>query len=278
MKLSNSKNKLAVITGGSSGLGYAIAKELAKKGFDLLLVARNKQQLKDARLKLITEMGVKVDTVSVDVSNEEDVRCLHEMVRDLAPCADIIINSAGIVSAGYLEDTPLTEWDRLYNVNVRGLVSVLQTLLPDMVRQSVIDSKQRHIVNIASAAAYTCTPGMSAYGFTKAGVLALSESLAHEVAPSKIGVTTVCPEFVNTPIGNKVALFGRINNPRSKRKIEKMFELSTITTEQLAEKVIAAIEAGKLVVPAGKQAILAYRLKRFMPVRFFKLIQKTMRF
>ena len=278
MKLSNSKGKLAVITGGSSGLGYAIAHKLALQGFNLLLVARNEQQLNEAAEQLVADTGVKVQTTSVDVSKEEEVISLYETVRDLAHSADLIINSAGIVSAGFLEDTPLTEWDRLYSINVRGLVSVLQTLLPDMIKQSSEDGKQRHIVNIASAAAYTCTAGMSAYGFTKAGVVALGESLAHEVASSKIGVTTVCPEFVNTPIGNKVTLFGRMENPHSRRIIEKMFKRSTITTEQLADKVLEAIESNTLLVPAGKQATFAYRFKRFMPVRFFKLIQKFMKF
>lgn len=278
MKLSNSKGKLAVITGGSSGLGYAIAHKLALQGFDLLLVARNEQQLKEAAGQLVTDTGVKVQTTSVDISKEEEVISLYETVRNLAHSADIIINSAGIVSAGFLEDTPLTEWDKLYNINVRGLVSVLQTLLPDMIKQNAEDGQERHIVNIASAAAYTCTAGMCAYGFTKAGVVALGESLAHEVASSKIGVTTVCPEFVNTPIGNKVTLFGRMENPRSRRRIEKMFERSTITTEQLAEKVISAIESNTLLAPAGKQATLAYRFKRFMPVRFFNMIHNTMKF
>lgn len=278
MKLSSAKGKLAVITGGSSGLGYAIAKELASQGFDLLLVARNEAQLKEASSKLIADSDVKVHTTSVDVSKEEDVLSLKETVRSLAPCADIIVNSAGIVSGGFLEDTPLAEWDRLYNVNVRGLVSVLKSLLPDMIKQGDIDGKERHIVNIASAAAYTATGGMSAYGSTKAGVLALSESLAHEVAPSHIGVTTVCPEFVKTPIGSKIMLFGRMDNARSKRIIEKMFDRSTITTEELAVKVLKAITSGKLVVPAGKQATIAYHFKRVMPVRFFKMIDKALRF
>lgn len=275
MNLKDVKGKLAVVTGGSSGIGYAIAEALAVKGFDLLLVARSKEQLLEASSQINDKYDVVVQTVSVDVSKEDEVANLRNVVRGIATCADLVVNSAGIVSVGYLEDVPLEEWDRLFSVNVRGLVSVLQSLVPDMIRQNSLDGERRHIVNIASAAAYSGVSGMSAYSATKAGVLALSESLAHELSSSEIGVTTVCPETVKTPISGKTMLFGRLDNEQSRRKIDKMFVKSTITAEELAQKTLSAISQNKLVVPAGKQALAAYHFKRLMPSTFFGFIGKS---
>ena len=269
------KNKLAVITGGSSGIGLSIAKELAKQGFSLLLVARNQQKLYEASAQISAKFGAQVFTASIDVTNTEQVKSLADRVKEIAPCADLIVNSAGIVSGGYLLDTPLEEWDRLYQFNVRGLVCVLQSLIPDMQKQFYQDGERRHIVNLASAAGYMNTLGMAPYGSTKAGVISLSESLAHELINENIGVTAVCPEFVKTPIGEKVTLFGRMDNPKVHKRIQKGFEKSTITAEQLAVNTLKAIAKNKLFVPMGKQAGFLYHLKRLLPQFAFNLINKN---
>lgn len=278
MKVHNVKGRLALVTGGSSGIGYAIAEALAKQGFNLLLVARNKNKLQTAATELAKQYKVNTHIASIDVTNVEAVNQLASLVRNIAPCADLVVNSAGIVSGGFLIDTPLEEWDRLYQFNVRGLVSVLQNLLPDMEKQYQLDGQERHIVNIASAAAYLCPNGMAAYSSTKAGVISLSEVLAHELSSQKIGVTVVCPEFVKTPIGEKVQLFGRFDTPRAHKVIKKMFEKSTITPEQLAVKTLKAIEKNKTLIAAGKQATFAYHFKRLMPDRFFNLIESKFAF
>jgi 3-oxoacyl-[acyl-carrier protein] reductase len=277
------KNKLAVVTGGSSGIGLAIAKVLAEQGFTLLLVARNQQKLDDAAEQISTQSSSQcssqnsttVYTASIDVTDIEQVKSLAGKVKEISPCADLIVNSAGIVSGGYLVDTPLEEWDRLYQFNVRGLVSVLQTLIPDMQQQFYQDGEQRHVVNLASAAAYMNTLGMSAYGSTKAGVISFSESLAHELKSENIGVTAVCPEFVKTPIGEKVTLFGRMDHPKAHRQIKKGFENSSITAEQLAEKMLQAVAKNKLLIPMGKQASFLYHFKRLLPRAGFNMIFKS---
>ncbi len=269
------KNKLAVVTGGSSGIGLAIATELAKQGFSLLLVARNQQKLDDAAKQITVQYSTPVHTASVDVTDIEQVKSLADKVKKIGPCADLIVNSAGIVSGGFLLDTPLEEWDRLYQFNVRGLVSVLQSLLPDMQKQFYQDGQQRHIINLASAAGYMNTRGMAPYGSTKAGVISLSESLAHELAEENIGITAVCPEFVKTPIGEKVTLFGRMDHPDIHKIIQKNFEKSTVTVEQLAVKTLQAIAKNKLLVPMGKQAGFLYHLKRLLPKYAFNLINKS---
>ncbi|MDT0596480.1 SDR family NAD(P)-dependent oxidoreductase [Glaciecola petra] len=274
MKTRNVDQKLAVITGGSSGLGLAIGEALANEGFDLLLIARDELKLTSVKRELTEKYKVKIHIASIDVTNPKQVSLLRDIVLNIAPSADLVVNSAGIVSAGLLVETPLEEWDRLYAFNVKGVVSVLQTLLPDMLIQSENDGVSRHIVNIASASSVLNLAGMAAYSATKAGVITISETLAHELHSKNIGVTAVCPEFVKTPIGSSLKLFGRMDSPRSRKQVQKMFEKSTITPAELAQRTLDAVSKNSIVIMAGRQASLANVLKRIAPNLFFKLIHK----
>lgn len=257
--------KLAVITGGSSGIGYAIAQELVLRGARALLVARDVNKLEQACLRLNQIRPGSTSFVQADVSLSEDIARIAEQARALSGAADLLINSAGIVSAGLLFETPIAEWDRLHNLNVRGLVQVLQALVPDMIAQAKTDKQARHIINIASAAGYSGSPGMSAYGATKAAVIALSESLRAELAADKIGVTAICPGFVITPIAETVQLFGSMDNPKTRRTIEKMFAAGNLYPEQVARVAVQAIQDNKFLVSVGREAVGAHWLKRLSP-------------
>lgn len=257
--------KLAVITGGSSGIGYAIAQELVLRGARALLVARDVNKLEQACLRLNQIRPGSTSFVQADVNLSEDIARIAEQVRTLSGAADLLINSAGIVSAGLLFETPIAEWDRLHNLNVRGLVQVLQALVPDMIAQAKTDKQARHIINIASAAGYSGSPGMSAYGATKAAVIALSESLRAELAADKIGVTAICPGFVITPIAETVQLFGSMDNPKTRRTIEKMFAAGNLYPEQVARVAVQAIQDNKFLVSVGREAVGAHWLKRLSP-------------
>lgn len=277
MDLKNIKGRLVVVTGGSSGIGYSIAERMAGLGARLLLVARNEEKLKAAATLLTKQGAAEVQTLSVDVSNADDLGKLRDKVSQMGSAADVIINSAGIVSAGLLHEMPIGEWDRLHSVNVRGLVLVLQTLMPAMIVESANDKQARHIVNIASAAGYSGVPGMSAYGATKAAVIALSESLRGELSAHQIGVTAVCPGFVNTPIAETVQLFGRMNTPKTKKNIEKMFAYGNLKPEAVAEQTLKAIAKNKGFVTIGRDAVGGHFLKRFAPTLFSKVVAKTAR-
>jgi len=218
MKTENLSGKLAVITGGSSGIGYAIAQTLAEKGAQILIVARNEKNLADAADKLSVFSEHAIETLSADLSQPEGVKRIADKVAELAPCADIVVNNAGMVSAGFIVDTPMEEWERLYSLNVRGLMGLLQQLTPAMEAQGRNDKEDRHIVNIASASGILAFPGMAAYGATKAAVISLGNCLRLELAPAHIGVTTVCPTFVKTPIAETVQLFGRMDNPGGQKR------------------------------------------------------------
>ena len=277
MDMHDLSGKLAVITGGSSGIGFSTALLLAKRGARILIVARNETKLAEAQQQLSVHSQYPVVTVSADISQAEDIKKLAQQVHQLAPCADIIINSAGIVSAGLLGDTPLDEWERLYSLNVRGLVGVLQVLTPAMEVQAKKDKKARHIVNVASVAGIVGFPGMSAYSATKGAVILLTESLRAELSVYNIGVSAICPAYVKTPISETVQAFGRMDNPKTYRGIAKTFAQADLTSQDVAGATIKAISKNKGLVVLGRVGKIANLVKRISPKMMNKIVNKQAR-
>ena len=275
MKTRNMKNKLVVITGGSSGIGLALAERAAAAGATVLLVARNEEKLQAAAAEL--GCGKQVHTFSADVTRATDIRKLHKHVRRLAPAADLLINSAGVVSAGLLHEVPMSEWDRLHATNVRGLVMVLRALVPDMIEQAGHDAKRRHIVNVSSMAGFAGIPGMSAYGATKAAVTALSESLRGELAPHKIGVTALCPGYVRTPIAETLQFFGRMNTPRMQKAVQQSMSLGGLEPGTVARKTMKAVSKNRGVLVIGPEAKVSQAFKRFVPELYLSALAQVAR-
>ncbi|WP_163936180.1 SDR family oxidoreductase [Paraferrimonas sp. SM1919] len=265
-------NKLAVITGGSSGIGLAIADTLAQHNWHLLLVARNPDKLAEAYRRLSNK--TQVTTLSVDLTSPDSPKRLKDAINQHKPCADLIINNAGIVSAGLFDEIPLDEWQRLYHLNITALVANLQPQLSAMKQQYKIDNQPRHIVNIASAAGLLPFMGMSAYSSTKAALIAISECLRTELDYFNIGVSVICPDFVKTPIAAKVKLFGSMDNPKVTNSIQKMFIKQGLPATLVASKTLTAIQQNKSVVVVGQQVNFAYWLKRINPYWLYKLISR----
>lgn len=263
--LKDFKNKLCVITGGSSGIGYSMAEALAREGARLLLVARDAEALDSAAQRLRPLGAAEVAICAADVTQAEDVQRIAQAVSAMGAAADLVVTSAGVVSAGLLEDVPLAEWRRLHEVNVIGLVAVLQALLPAMRNRAKNGGGGGHIVNIASAAGLVGFPGMAAYGATKAAVNGLSESLRAEVAGSGIGVTAVCPGFVKTPIAQKITLFGRMDTPRTQKMIAQWFQRNDLSPERVARAALAGVRRDRALVVIGKDATSGYWTKRLAP-------------
>ncbi|HSW12049.1 MAG TPA: SDR family NAD(P)-dependent oxidoreductase [Solimonas sp.] len=259
------RNKLCVITGGSSGIGYAVAEALAKQQARLLLVARDVAQLERAAQQLRALGAAEVATLSADVAKDEDVARLPEAIRALAPAADLVVNSAGIVSGGLLHEVPMDEWRRLHEINVLGVVRVLNAVLPAMLARSARGEGGGHIVNIASGAGLVGFTGLGAYVATKAAVVGFTESLRSELAASGIGVTAVCPGFVQTPIASKVQLFGRMDSPRTHAFIQNWFASNNLQAETVAKRTLQAVRGNQRIVVVGRDAVSGYWTKRVAP-------------
>lgn len=178
----------ALITGGSSGIGLAIARMLRDEGFDLTLVSRRRERVDAAA----AELGAVA--VAADVGDAGECERLVAEHRERYGRLDVLINSAGIGIAGTVADLPAKHFDLQLGVNLRGLFLVTQAAIP-LLRES-----RGWIVNLASIAGTLPTPGLATYGASKAAVISLTRSLNEELDADGVRAVALCPGFVDTPM------------------------------------------------------------------------------
>jgi NAD(P)-dependent dehydrogenase (short-subunit alcohol dehydrogenase family) len=176
----------ALVTGGSSGIGLAIARMLAEEGHALTLAARTVERLEAAA----GELAALAD--AADVSSEEDCVALVAAHVERHGGLDVLVNSAGVGFAGLIGDTATKRFDVQMGVNLRGAFIVTREALPHLRRANGL------VVNVASIAATVAVPGLATYGASKAALVSLSRSLAREEASNGVRVTALCPGFVDT--------------------------------------------------------------------------------
>jgi short-subunit dehydrogenase len=187
-------NQMAVVTGASSGIGWALAKILAGEGCKVGLVARRKEKL-DALAEEIRQAGGKVAVAGADVSNrEETILAIHEVQKELGP-VDLLIANAGVGMPTLLEPPNTADVEKMFRVNVLGTVYAIESVLPEMLQR-----RQGHLVAISSLSAYKGLPGESGYCASKAAVNSYMEGLRIQLRDRGIAVTTICPGFVRTPM------------------------------------------------------------------------------
>ena len=178
----------ALVTGGSSGIGLAIARMLGDEGHALTLAARKLERLEEAA----AELGAKA--VAADVQHEEDCARLVKTHVETHGGLDVLVNSAGVGIAGMIGDTTTKHFDLQQAVNLRGAFIVTREALP------ALREAKGYVVNLASIAGTIPTPGLATYGAAKAAVISLTRSLAREEAAAGVRVTAICPGFVDTPM------------------------------------------------------------------------------
>ena len=180
----------ALITGGSSGIGLAIARALQEDGYELTLASRRAERIEPAA----DELGAL--GIAADVANEEDCARLVDAHRERYGGLDVLVNSAGIGIAGKIEDQPAKHVDLQLDVNLRGLLVVTRLALP------LLKESKGHVINLASIAGTQPTPVLAVYGATKAAVLALTRSLNAELEADGVRCTALAPAFVDTPMAS----------------------------------------------------------------------------
>jgi NAD(P)-dependent dehydrogenase (short-subunit alcohol dehydrogenase family) len=180
--------RAALVTGGSSGIGLAIAAMLREEGFDITLVSRRPERVDAAA----ADLGAAA--VAANVGDADDCARLVAEHRDRFGRLDVLVNSAGIGIGGSVEDLAPKHLDLQLDVNLRGLFLVTQAAIP-LLRES-----RGWIVNLASIAGTVPTPGLATYGATKAAVIALTRSLNEELDADGVRAVALCPGFVDTPM------------------------------------------------------------------------------
>ena len=232
----------ALITGASSGIGRDMARELAKRGCDLILVARRANRLEEIKNEIT---GVSVETIECDVSTEENCTKLYNSVKDKG--VDMLVNNAGFGLAGEFLSTDLNKELNMIKTNVVAVHMLTKLFLKDFAE------KDRGIIlNVASSAAYMAGPYLSTYYATKNYVRRLTEAVYRELKEknSNVSVSVLCPGPVNTEF-NDVA--------------DVKFALKGLSSEYVARYAIEKALKGKLYIIPGLQMKLGVFLLRFIP-------------
>ena len=219
------ENKVVVITGASSGLGEATARLLAQGGAKLILGARRVDRLET----LTQEIGQPGAYLATDVTDADQVKALVDKAVDAHGRVDVIINNAGLMPHSPLERLKIADWDRMIDVNLKGVLYGIAAALPHMTRQ-----KSGHIINVSSVAGHKVNAGGAVYAATKHAVRALSEGLRQEMKPHNVRTTIISPGAVATELPD------HITEPDVQDRVRKVYE-NAIPAESFARTVVFAM-------------------------------------
>ena len=232
--------QLALITGASGGIGRSIAKQLAKDGFDLLLVSRNTRRLENAAQEItIAHLGTDIETIALDVSNAAAVSAAMAEFRDRNLRFTVLVNAAGISGGGITSNITTEFWDRVIDVNLNGAFYVIR----DALSLGLVKAGGR-IINIASTGGKQGVIYGAPYCASKHGLIGLTKALGLELARGDSGITVnaVCPGFVETEMAERVrehyAAIWKTDVAEAKRRIEERIPIGRyIASEEVAAMV-----------------------------------------
>lgn len=221
-------NKVVIITGASSGLGEATARRLAAGGARLVLAARRKDRLQKLTAEL-TANGAEVIWQATDVTDRDQVTALAKAALDKFGRIDVLVNNAGLMPLSPLDELKVDEWERMVDVNIKGVMYGIAAVLPVMRKQHA-----GHVINISSVAGHKLFKGAAIYCATKFAVRALSEGLRME-AGEEIRCTNISPGAVATELPNS------ISDPETAKAINQLYQIA-IEADAVARAVAFAIE------------------------------------
>ncbi|WP_037887578.1 SDR family oxidoreductase [Streptomyces viridochromogenes] len=255
--------QLVLVTGAGSGIGRATAYAFAEAGARVVAVDRDAEAA--ARTAQMSRLigAPEAWAEAVDVSDEQAMEKLAEKVATEYGVVDVLVNNAGIGLSGSFFDTTPEDWKKVLDVNLWGVIHGCRLFGGQMAERG----QGGHIVNTASAAAYQPSKALPAYSTSKAAVLMLSECLRAELADQGIGVTAICPGFVNTNI-TSTARFAGVDAEEEKRRQKKtarLYGLRNYPPEKVADAILRAVVRGDAVVPVTPEARGAYLMSRFTP-------------
>jgi hypothetical protein len=244
----------ALVTGASAGIGAEIARELARRGHGVVLVARRKQRLNELAQELSTEYGVRAETLACDLSKPASRSRIPGRLTELGLDVDILVNNAGFATGGpFNESDPPREMEQV-QVLVEAVVALTSAFLPGMVERG-----RGAILNVASTAAMQPLPYAAGYSAAKAYVLTFSEAIHQEVSGNGVTVTALAPGPVETEFwdvaGWEVA---------GGRSFEKAFP-AKVTARDVARAGVAGLDGGRRVVVPGLPMRAAMLAARYVP-------------
>jgi NADP-dependent 3-hydroxy acid dehydrogenase YdfG len=223
------QDKVVVITGASSGLGEATARLLSAQGVSVVLGARRAERLQSLAKELAAK-GRKAIAITTDVVHREQVEALVDAAVQTYGRVDVMLNNAGLMPQAPLERLKIDEWDRMIDVNIKGVLYGIAAALPHMKEQ-----KSGHFINVSSVAGHRVGPGFAVYAATKYADRALSEGLRQEVKPYNIRTTVISPGAVATELPNGVT------DPDAGERIRKFYADVAVPADSFARAVSFAM-------------------------------------
>jgi NAD(P)-dependent dehydrogenase (short-subunit alcohol dehydrogenase family) len=249
------------ITGGASGLGRALAERYAKAGYWVCIGDINSERGEET-LQALQEVTT-AQYLHCDVQREEDLQAAADWLSQHWSGVDVVINNAGVATAGAIDQQSMEDWQWVMDINVLGVVRGCKVFTPLLRQQG-----GGHLVNVASLAGVIHPPKMASYCATKAAVVALSETLTLELDSDNIAVSVVCPAFFRTNLAESL----RASDPTSTVLTQKLVNKAKVSADEIAEKVFRGVEDKQFKILTHDDSKRLVMLKRLLPYRWFRKI------
>lgn len=227
--MSGMKERVIILTGASSGIGEATAKELASHGARLVLAARREERLKVLKKTIEKEGGNAIYKVT-DVTSRDQMDALAAFALDHYGKIDVMINNAGLMSNSFLHKLKVDEWDKMVDVNIKGVLYGIASVITHM-----RERKSGQVINVSSVAGHVTSPGSAVYSGTKFAVRAITEGLRKEESANNIRTTIISPGAVDTELPHT------ITDEELKSKFKELFDIA-IKPEDIARAIRYAVE------------------------------------
>jgi len=262
----------AAVTGAASGIGRALALELAARGCDLALADRDESGLQSVVAEIGRDARRKVTTYRVDVADIQQIQEFATAATAAHPKLNIVINNAGVALLGQFNEVEQAQMEWLFDINFWGVVHATRAFLPHLAKQQAA-----HIVNLSSLFGIIAPPGQTAYSAAKFAVRGFSESLRHELqtANSPVRLSVVHPGGVATNIvRNSGTGSGVTDNARRAETIDRFDAVAKTTPAAAAQRIITGIEKNQPRILIGNDARFMDLLQRFRPATYWAVLAK----
>jgi NAD(P)-dependent dehydrogenase (short-subunit alcohol dehydrogenase family) len=258
------EGKVAVITGGASGIGKGTALAMARRGTEVVIADVNDRRLEETRRE-IAALGGRSMAVHCNVSTNADIQRLAEIALREMGHVDILMNNAGVVLRGAFEEISMADWEWCFGINVLGVIRGISAFLPDMIARG-----SGYIINTGSIAGLAALTGEGApYVASKFAVIGLSEALALYARPRGIGVSVLCPGSVATNLDETERVVGMTpESAEAEAAVQSVFHSVLMTPDQIGEIVVDAVRKNRFfILPDCRQQSII--LKRAQDMNAF---------
>lgn len=266
------KDAVGIITGGASGIGRALAEELAKRGCEVVLADRQ-IELSEQVAANINAIGGKAIAMELDVRNFSEIEQLVQATVNRTGRLDYLFNNAGIAIGGSAGQHSIEDWNQILDINLRGVINGVQAAYKTMLAQGF-----GHIINTASLAGIVPSPGQVSYATTKYAVVGLSTSLRAEAAPLGIRVSVFCPGFIRTPILDGGGKYGKMLMeilPEQEQLMRELIEKAKpMSPKTFAAKALDLIARNKAIIILPSWWKVFWWIHRLSPSLGMRLAQR----